>query len=75
MIAAVIIPDTATVLEAALQARAAGLHLITDGRRTVLSPVIPPGWFRCAVKIKPSVRDAYELTDATAGCCDIGRAA
>lgn len=74
-IAAVIIPDTATVLEAARQARASNLHLISDGKRTVLSPIVPPGWYKFAVKVKDSVRDAYEQTDRTAGCCDIGRAA
>lgn len=52
-ITAVIIPDTATVMEAAQQAAARRLHLLTDGRRVVLSPIVMPGWHRLAVKIKP----------------------
>lgn len=75
MIAAVIIPDTTTVLEAARQARASSLHLITNGERTVLSPIVPPGWFKVAVKAKAGVLDAYEQTDRTAGCCDMDEAA
>lgn len=75
MIAAVIIPDTTTVLEAARQARASSLHLITNGERTVLSPIVPPGWFKVAVKAKAGALDAYEQTDRTAGCCDMDEAA
>lgn len=52
MIAAIIIPDQATVLEAAQQAAAAHLHLITDGRRSVLSPIVLPGWHKLGVRIK-----------------------
>ena len=44
MIAAVIVPDSATLAEVARQAAAAHLHIITNGRRTVLSPVVPAGW-------------------------------
>lgn len=46
-----------------------GMHLIHDGREVKVSPIVPPGWFRVAV----CVRDAYEETDRTAGCCDIDR--
>lgn len=53
MIAAIIIPDQATPLEAAQQAAAAHLHLITNGRRTVLSPVVPAGWHKLGVAVKP----------------------
>lgn len=71
MICAVIIPDTATVMDAARQAKASNLHLICDGKRTVLSPIVPPGWFKIAVKAKAGVLDAYEQTDRSAGCCDM----
>ena len=53
-ISAVIIPDNATVLEAAKLAVASHLHLITDGRRVLLSPIVMPGWHRMAVKVKSS---------------------
>ncbi len=48
----VIIPDNATVMEAAQLAVASHLHLITDGTRVVLSPIVMPGWHRMAVKVK-----------------------
>lgn len=38
------IPEDTDLLDAARQASAAGLHLICNGRRTVLSPIVPPGW-------------------------------
>ena len=75
MIAAIIIPDNATVLSAATEAKAAGMHLISNGKRTVVSPIVPPGWFKVAVKAKAGVLDAYEQTDRTAGCCDMDEAA
>lgn len=53
MIAAVIVPSDTEVAEAARLAEASHLHLITDGRRTVLSPVVPPGWLRVGVNVKP----------------------
>lgn len=45
-------PSDAELLEAAKQAAAAHLHLITDGHETKLSPIIPPGWFKLAVHVK-----------------------
>lgn len=44
MIKAVIVPDSATLAEVARQAAAAHLHIISNGKRTVLSPVVPAGW-------------------------------
>lgn len=48
------LPDDITVLDAANQAADAGLHLICNGRESRISPNVPPGWFRIAVKIKPT---------------------
>lgn len=45
-------PDGATFREVAEAARAHGLHLIHNGRRIVVSPVIPPGWREVAITIK-----------------------
>ena len=45
----VIIPSDTEVRTAAAMAAAAHLHLITDGQRTCLSPVVPAGWVRLAV--------------------------
>lgn len=56
-----IIPDEAELLEVARQAHAQHLHLITNGRRSALSPVIPPGWTRISVTCKPQ-----EAADGTA---------
>ena len=34
------------------QARERGMHLISDGQRTLISPIVPPGFIKIAVKIK-----------------------
>lgn len=47
-----IVPDEATLLDVAELAGAEHLHIITNGKRTVLSPVIPKGWNRLIVKIR-----------------------
>lgn len=47
-----IIPSDTEVRKAARLAHAQHLHLITDGSRTALSPVIPAGWTRIAVNVK-----------------------
>lgn len=47
-----IIPADTEVIEAARLAAAAHLHLITDGRRTCLSPVVPQGWTRLGVHVR-----------------------
>lgn len=53
-----IIPSDTEVIEAAKLAAAAHLHLITDGKRTVLSPVVPPGWHKLAVTVKEASHGA-----------------
>ena len=45
-------PREAELIEVANQAAAAHLHLITDGRETILSPIILPGWHKLAVRVK-----------------------
>ncbi|MGL6245675.1 hypothetical protein [Pseudomonas sp.] len=52
------IPYTADTLidEVVLIARPStmrGLYLISDGKRVIVSPVVPPGFFKIAVKAKP----------------------
>ena len=47
-----IVPSDTEVIAAARLAAAAHLHLITDGKKTVLSPVVPPGWHKLAVTVK-----------------------
>lgn len=49
-------PPETTLIEAAEQAVNAGVHLITDGRRVIQSPWIPPGWFRMGVRVKEGGR-------------------
>lgn len=51
-----IVPREGEVLEFAKIAAAKGLHFITDGKDSLLSPIVLPGWFEIAVKIKPAQR-------------------
>ena len=45
------LPDpNATLLEIARAAHVRGLHLIHDGRKIVVSPIIPPGWREVIIK-------------------------
>lgn len=54
MISARILPigDTTTLEECARAARAAGMHLISNGVKVVVSPIVPPGFFKIAVKVR-----------------------
>ena len=63
---AIIVPEESEVLAAAQEAAAAGLHLICNGRRSAISPVIPPGWFKIAVKLKPQPVPHQEQTQCAA---------
>lgn len=49
---ATIIPDDAAVFDIAEEAVSQGLHLISNGRRFVISPEVPTGWHELIVKIK-----------------------
>lgn len=59
MVLARILPPDTPVIVAASFAAEEGLHLITDGRRSVLSPVVPPGWFRVGVRVRQPAEDAH----------------
>lgn len=50
----VVIPSTADVVDAARMAQAQHLHLLIREGRTVLSPVVLPGWTRLGVTCKPA---------------------
>lgn len=68
IVVAHIIPDESRAIDAARLAAMLGLGLyITRKGKTVLAPQAKPGWQRIGAGIK----DAYEQTDATAGCCDM----
>lgn len=47
-----LIPDEALLCDVAELATTQHLHIISNGQRTVLSPVIPAGWHRLIVKIR-----------------------
>lgn len=48
-----IIPNSATVIEAARQANAQHLHLVIDRHgRTLLTPILHPGMQKIAVNLK-----------------------
>ena len=51
-VAAIVPSAESTLLELAERAIAAGMHLLTDGRRAVLSARPLPGWKRLAVRVK-----------------------
>lgn len=44
--------DETTVDELAQVAKTAGMHLISNGFKVVVSPIVPPGFFKIAVKVK-----------------------
>ena len=48
---AILIPEDTELIDAARQVADAGMHLICNGRRTVLSRIVPPGWFKVAVNV------------------------
>lgn len=60
MIAALILNPDALLDECAQAARARGMHLISDGFRVVVSPIVPPGFFKIAVKVKTPSRAVLE---------------
>ena len=66
--AAQIIPvtDDTTVDELALVARAHRMFLISDGFKVVVSPIVPPGFFKIAVKVKTARRAALEAMPCAA---------
>lgn len=45
--------NTMALAEATQRAEEEHLHLITDGREAMLSPIIPPGWHKLRVWVKP----------------------
>lgn len=47
-----IVPDEALLLDVAAQASAQHLHIISNGKRTALSPIIPEGWHHLNVTIR-----------------------
>lgn len=47
------VPESTPAFDAAEQALARGQYLICDGHQTEISPLIPPGWFRIGVVLKP----------------------
>ncbi|MER2518601.1 MAG: hypothetical protein ABTR92_19755 [Candidatus Accumulibacter phosphatis] len=45
-----LVPDDATLFDVAEEAAASGMHLISNGRRSAISPTVPAGWTRIAVR-------------------------
>lgn len=43
--------DDALLDEVVTAAKAAGMHVIGNGRRIVISPVVPAGWIKLGVKV------------------------
>ena len=76
MTTAVILPPREmlkpAMLEASRAVRDPACKLYTDGHRLAWLPRRLPGWFRIGAA---DVRDSYDATDRSAGCCDMGEAA
>ena len=52
-----LIPDAAALYEEAVHAHTHGQHLIHKGDgRVFVCPIVPPGWFKVAIGIKPAPR-------------------
>lgn len=51
MITAQIIPDDALFADVIDAAIKANMHIISNGRRIVVSPSIPAGWIKIGVKV------------------------
>ena len=68
MITAHLIRITAdtTVDELAHAAKAAHMHLISDGVRVLVSPIVPAGFIKVAVKVKTARRAHLEATQCAA---------
>ncbi len=52
MITALIFSEDALLDEVAQAAKARGMHIISNGQRTVVSPIVPAGWTKIAGKGK-----------------------
>jgi len=52
------IPDDALLCDVAESAAGQHLHILSNGRRTVLSPIVLNGWTEVHVRIKSSTRAA-----------------
>lgn len=52
------IPDDALLADVAESAAGKHLHILSNGRRTVLSPVVLDGWTEVHVRIKSPTRAA-----------------
>lgn len=66
MIAAQLFHADALFDEVAQAAAAAGMFLIGNGQRIVVSPVVPSGWFKIAVKVKCRHRATLEAIPCAA---------
>ena len=66
MITALIFPDEALLDEVAQAAKARGMHIISNGKKTVVSPIVPPGWTKIAVKVKTACHARLEADKCAA---------
>jgi len=49
----IIVPNDAELFAISQLAAAKHLHLVTNGKSTLLSPIIPDGWRKIAAMAKP----------------------
>jgi len=58
MLGAQIFPDDALLDEVARAAQARGMFVISNGRKMVVSPIVPPGFIKVCVKVKNAPLEA-----------------
>lgn len=66
MLSAIFLPDDALLDECIEAANQAGMYLISDGHRALISPVIPAGFRQ--IKITAKVRSATYATLEAVSC-------
>ena len=67
MIAAHIIPTDDALFDEVIQAAVkANMHVISDGVRVVISPTVPRGWIKLAVKVIDRTRARLEAIPCAA---------
>lgn len=54
------LPDDALLDECVHAAQEAGMYLISDGRRVLVSPVVPPGFRQVKITVKDRTRAHVE---------------
>lgn len=66
MITALLFNEDALLDEVAQAAKANDMHIISNGQRIVVSPFVPVGWTKIAVKVKSTRHASLEAMPCAA---------